>query len=210
MGPVWSVGPGQQAGGRVLRPDRCQRAGVGGAGPDQGRARGARRPAADRPGDARADAVDGQLLRLLVGPGPRFGGARGGQEAGGDTHRHVPDGPRGQERRPDPAPRGGHVRGRHVGAPVGPVGRRRGAAAQASPGTQAPRQARRRRRRPQNPHRRPVGYRVAGREGGTPLGEPGAPAPDVPQAPRRAGRPRRGTGPGSGSPRPRDRTRSTT
>ena len=45
---------------------------------------------------------------------------------------------------------------------------------------------------------------VAGGQGRSPLGEPGAPAPDVPQAPRRAGRPRRGTGSGSGSPRPRE------
>ena len=52
--------------------------------------------------------------------------------------------------------------------------------------------------------------RLAGVEGRLPLGEPGAPAPDVPQAPRRGGRPRRGNGPGSGSRRPRDRTRCTT
>ena len=32
-------------------------------------------------------------------------------------------------------------------------------------------------------------HAVAGVQGRSPLGEPGAPAPDVPQAPRRAGRP---------------------
>ena len=43
-----------------------------------------------------------------------------------------------------------------------------------------------------------------------PRWEPGAPALDVPQAPRQARRPRRGPGPGSGSPRPRGRTPCTT
>ena len=51
---------------------------------------------------------------------------------------------------------------------------------------------------------------VARGEGRSPLGEPGAPAPDVPQAPRRAGRLRRGNGPGSGNPRPQGRARCTT
>ena len=40
--------------------------------------------------------------------------------------------------------------------------------------------------------RSPAGWR----QGRYPLGEPGAPASDVPQAPRRARRPRRGNGPG--------------
>ena len=69
------------------------------AGAGQGRARGARRPAADRRGDARADPLDGRLLRLLVGPGARRRGAGRGEEAGGDAGRDVPDRPRGGPRR---------------------------------------------------------------------------------------------------------------
>ena len=64
------------------------------AGAGQGRARRARRPAADRRGDARADALDGRLLRLLVGPGARRRGAGRGEEGGGDAGRDLPDRPR--------------------------------------------------------------------------------------------------------------------
>ena len=55
---------------------------------DQGGGRGPRPPPLDRRQDARADALAGRLLRLLVGPGTRRRGAGGRQEARGDAGRN--------------------------------------------------------------------------------------------------------------------------
>ena len=62
--------------------------------------------AADRCQDAGPHALDGRLLRLLLGPGARCRGARRRQEARGDPDRDVLDGARGSAR----GPRGRHDR----------------------------------------------------------------------------------------------------
>ena len=90
---------GAIAGGRLLRAGRPRLARRPRAVADQGRRRSARPlPLIDRQ-DARADALDGGLLRLLVGPGARCRGAGGGQEARGDAGRDVPGRARGDSSR---------------------------------------------------------------------------------------------------------------
>ena len=115
------LGPGGQAGGRLLRAGRGRGARRPRPEARQEPHRGARRPAADRPGDARIDAVDGLVLRVLVGPGARRRGAGRGEEAGRDAGRDVPGrargGPRGA-RDPEPPRQAGRGAGGRL-----PVGR---------------------------------------------------------------------------------------
>ncbi len=77
--------------------------------------------------------------------GPHTGQPR--RHLGRARARHGRDSPRGDERHPDPAARGGPVRARHLGAADGPCGCRRGAAAQAPPGDRPLRRAVRQARR---------------------------------------------------------------
>ena len=103
------IQPGQRVRVPLGRGDRlavgyCVRvdaaaAGRSRSGADQGRGRGARPPALDRRQDARADPLDGGLLRLFLGPGARCRGTGGGQEARGDADRDIPDRARGDSSR---------------------------------------------------------------------------------------------------------------
>ena len=95
-----AAGTRGQAGVGVLRAG--QPAGPRGARPgaDQGAGRDPRPAPADRRQDARAVAMAGRVLRLLLGPGARCRRAGGREEARGDAGRDVPGRPRGDARGP--------------------------------------------------------------------------------------------------------------
>ena len=100
LGAARPWGRGGQAGGRLLRAGRPR--GARGARPDadQGRGRDPRPAPVDRREDARADAMAGRILRLLLGPGAGRGRAGGREEARGDAGRDVPRRPGGDARGP--------------------------------------------------------------------------------------------------------------
>ena len=115
------LGRGDQPGRRLLRAGRRIALRRSRSGADQRRGRGARPAALDRRQDARADALDGGLLRVLLGPGARRRRAGGREEARRDADRNVPHGSRGDPSRlasGDPQAPAAAQAGRRAGGPL--------------------------------------------------------------------------------------------